>query len=35
MAKYAEQLHTAYVLHPGDLKEENNIIDPPTINCVL
>ncbi|MBQ6505168.1 MAG: ATP-binding protein [Flexilinea sp.] len=26
MAKYAEQLHTAYVLHPGDLNEENGII---------
>ncbi len=26
MAKYAEQLHTAYVLHPGDLEEENGII---------
>ena len=26
MAKYAEQLHTAYVLHPGDMSEENGII---------
>ena len=26
MAKYAEQLHTAYVLHPGDLKEESGIV---------
>ena len=26
MAKYGEQLHTAYVLHPGDLKEENGIV---------
>ena len=26
MSKYAEQLHTAYVLHPEDLKEENGIV---------
>lgn len=26
MSKYAEQLHTAYVLHPGDVKEENGIL---------
>ncbi len=26
MAKYDEQLHTAYVLHPGDMKEENGIV---------
>ena len=26
IAKYNEQLHTAYVLHPGDLKEENGIV---------
>ena len=25
IAKYAEQLHTAYVLHPGDVKEEDGI----------
>jgi predicted AAA+ superfamily ATPase len=25
-AKYSEQLHTAYVLHPGDLKVENDLV---------